>query len=515
MKALYLTTCILLIGNFYAQIEYKILDQNNVAARVTNMGILFHDYYGSGPAYEVPKGSGNHLIQYANFWFAGTDLNDAIHMSQGWVEPIYSDVFPGPYSTEGDYSSNENWKVWTICQSEIDIFNTWWESTLPGADPVEDIQASGTELLNRLWNWPAHGDISLGQAFNIAPFYDRNQDGVYDPLVGDYPVIKGCCATYMVQNDADGLHTNTGTAPIGLEMHYMIYQYESDDYINDATFIDVMAINRGIVTYPQFAHGLVIDSDLGFAGDDFMGSDSINNMLYFYNGDNDDEMHYGVNPPAFGIVSLNRDAASCAPYSHSTSNQAAWNMLQGKKQDGGSWTNPGNTPTNFVFSGDPGNITEWSEMSTSGIPGDRSGIMTHNDGSFVPGDTIFQSYAILYARAGDHIHNVQILKQQAASVKLFYADDTLMCSSYVAGIEGRQKIDFAVHPNPSEGFITLDLDSYDKIEVGVLQPDGKTVFTQQLKTGKKTLDLSSLPRGIYFLKIDSEKGSNIQKIILR
>ena len=41
--------------------------------------------------------------------------------------------------------------------------------------------------MNRIFNWPAHGDIGIGQDYWLAPFYDYDNSGDYDPNAGDIP----------------------------------------------------------------------------------------------------------------------------------------------------------------------------------------------------------------------------------------------------------------------------------------------------------------------------------------
>ena len=58
-----------------------------------------------------------------------------------------------------------------------------------------------------------------------------------------------------------------------------------------------------------------MDGDIGYYGDDYIGSDSSRNMMFFYNGDAFDEggggtLGYGDNPPAVGLVSLANDFQS-------------------------------------------------------------------------------------------------------------------------------------------------------------------------------------------------------------
>ncbi|MDB4082974.1 hypothetical protein N9502_01770 [Vicingaceae bacterium] len=49
-------------------------------------------------------------------------------------------------------------------------------------------------------NWPAFGDTTLGVSKDLAPFFDANNNGCYDPQNGDYPVIKGDEALYWINH---------------------------------------------------------------------------------------------------------------------------------------------------------------------------------------------------------------------------------------------------------------------------------------------------------------------------
>jgi hypothetical protein len=56
---------------------------------------------------------------------------------------------------------------------------------------VNAINDPNYEIPKGIKNWPAHGDVSKGQAANLAPFIDVDNDGVYSPELGDYPSIPG------------------------------------------------------------------------------------------------------------------------------------------------------------------------------------------------------------------------------------------------------------------------------------------------------------------------------------
>ena len=55
------------------------------------------------------------------------------------------------------------------------------------------------------------------------------------------------------------------------------------------------------------------DDDLGFAGDDYVGCDTLLNLGYTYNGDNNDEGYYGTPPPAVGHMFVQPPIISAEP----------------------------------------------------------------------------------------------------------------------------------------------------------------------------------------------------------
>ncbi len=517
-----------------AQTNTAILDVNNSSAFISNSGTVFSNTTNSTLGYEIPKGSGISAINGVQFWFAGKE-NNTVHTTFGGSSAL-TDVFHGPYSTTGNYtdpSYQTIWgeSVWHICQSEIDQFVLWYDcangdTSIISAADCANIMTPSSELLTRIINWPATNAMEPTTYF-LAPFFDRNLDGMYNPLQdGDYPIIKGCCAVYMIQNDSAGTHTYTRTTPIGIEMHYMFYQYSTFDYLNDATFVDVMAINRGTTNYPEFTHGISVDADLGNPLDDFFGCDSTENLMYFYNGDNNDELngqtngYYGFNPPAIGIVSLENPISSCTPSSPATTASERWNLMNGKKANGTAWTKPAGNPTPFVYSGNPINSSDWSEVTASNVPGDRRAIMTTTDGAFNSGDTILESYAFIYSRTGNNLNNVQDILSIADYAQTFYTTQSqVQCGSdNTWGIKEikQNKNGMDLYPNPSTGKFTISNTMSTQMTIEIMDLTGKTVFTTKtMNSTSTTIDISDKPKGVYFVKVITSSGESVKKIILQ
>ena len=433
------------------------------------------------------------------------------------------DVDRGPYSSTGDYSdpSYDNPYTISICQSEIDAFSLWWECNNGLAVPgCSDAQQPSNDVLSSIYNWPGNGNTSLGQSQQLAPYFDRNGDGVYDPIgQGDYPIIKGCCATYMIQNDAGKLHTYSGTDPIGIEMHYLFYQYGANDLLYNTTFMDVMAINKGEVDYPNFSQGFYVDGDLGSYGDDYMGSDSLNNMMFFYNADNMDENGYGVDPPALGIVALETPLTSVVPYSSNNMNSVAGAAYQmnGLKYDSSPWIDPDGNTTTFAFSGNPNDTTQWSMMSAANaVPSDNRSLMNTTYNQFNAGDTVKQSYAIIYSRVGNHLENAEYLSTLAAEIQAFHdSGDTGCDAGGYLGFDELMHEEIRVYPNPNKGEFIIDGRDLSIKSLRIVDVAGKEIDYSKHSYGTEVkVDLTEKSAGVYLVFITTEYGQHTERIII-
>ncbi|TNE52965.1 MAG: T9SS type A sorting domain-containing protein [Bacteroidetes bacterium] len=324
-----------------------IIEFNDVKALMEPGGLLFLDR-ANGAAYEVPKGGGVMAIYAGSLWMGGTDVNGQLKLAAQrfrdsgvdfWTGPLTVTQGSGnydPLSPVGDNARRDYGeatiipeqclaydKFFSISKAEVVQFAAWYEYNLnPIGDPVE---APSNESMNRINNWPAHGDVSLGQDFYLAPFYDNNQDGVYDPLEGDHPwyddilgrddvecgvdrriTLFGDETHWWVFNDKGNIHGETGGDPIGMEIRAQAFAFATDDEINRMTFYNYELINRGTQTLQDTYFSKYVDSDLGNYNDDYVGCDVTRGLGYCFNGDLLDEQNtssqgYGANPPAIGV----------------------------------------------------------------------------------------------------------------------------------------------------------------------------------------------------------------------
>ena len=511
-----------------AQISSTNLDHNNVSAYISDVGTYFFNFSNSSQGYEVPKGSGINAIYSTQFWFAGKNVTNEILFVQGGTPSQGTDLFNGPISGPGTYDTQQYldlWEdsMWEFCQSEIDAYRLWWACDNGVLTPAEcqNVNPPSFEIMNKIYSWPAHGDVALGQAYFLAPYFDYNFDGQYKPQDGDYPLIKGCCATYMIQNDAAHSHSYTNTDSLGIEIHTMFYQYKTSDYLNDVTFVELKAFNRSTNNYSEFTHSIIVEADLGNYSDDYFGCDSLSNCMFFYNGDNNDEnngfnLGYGIDPPAIGVVSLEKEMTSCVAFNSGSSIMANWNLMQGLDVNGNSWVDPNLNTTSFVYSGNPNDPSEWSAYN-SGIPtGDARGISSHNYGSFNSGDAITQTYAILYLRDGSHLENAQQIIDLSGEVKTFY-DSNLndICEETELGIFEEALNDILIYPNPSNGVFNLSTGHSGPINLFVYDVTGKIIFESNSENYQfMEINLSNRSKGLYTLKVQIDLNFVTKKLVI-
>ncbi|MCB9224506.1 MAG: T9SS type A sorting domain-containing protein [Crocinitomicaceae bacterium] len=305
------------------------LEFNNVKALIHTGGNLWQISGQNFSQYEVPKGSGVMALFTSALWLGGIDVNGqlkiaAVRYRQG------NDYWAGPLTTSGEAEiiPSECLKYdqhFVISQDEVREFDAWFKAgekdALEGTSTQSDLFPE-YEIPNSIIDWPAHGDPGLGQDYYLAPFYDRNEDGNYDPQDGDYPwydiekeldcstdrtvTLYGDQTVWWVMNDKGNIHTETGADPLGMEIRCQAFAFATNDEINNMTFYNYELVNRSTQTLYNTYFGVFIDAALGGPYDDYVGCDVARGLGYCYNGnafDADDGgfKGYGSNPPAVGV----------------------------------------------------------------------------------------------------------------------------------------------------------------------------------------------------------------------
>jgi len=72
----------------------------------------------------------------------------------------------------------------------------------------------------------------------------------------------------------------------------------------------------------------------------------------------------------------------------------------------------------------------------------------------------------------------------------------------------------SVYPNPSSGIFVLETGKINNAQVEITNVVGSVVFVSEIKNTTSTIDLSALPKGVYFLKLKCNEGAAMKKITI-
>lgn len=497
--------------------DTAMLDTNNISAKIRSDGRLFE-------IFEVPKGSGLKTIFAGNIWIGGIDAGGQLHIAAQTYAQNGADFFYGPMASNysaASYTSTYN-NVWKVSKSTINYH-------------IANYTTGGYVVPASIANWPGNGNIANGEAAVLAPYFDVNSNGTYDPANGDYPYIRGDQAVFYMVNDDKQAHGETGGTKLGIEVHGMAYSFASaaDSALWHTVFVNFQIINRSVNNYDSVYFGAWTDMDLGNYIDDYVGSDSLLNMYYTFNSDNFDDPVYGNNPPAQGSVFLNYTISKYVYYNNDftvTGNPSTashfYQYLKGRWKDNtpltyGGTGYGGTTPANLMFSGDPVSGTGWTEAGEGNVPADRRGMMSVGPFSLSSGQKICVDVAYPFARdyAGNNITSITVLRQRVKDIQAFYNSQGYVCPFVTSVNEINFMTNFiSVYPNPAKGKFNIRYDKLQKTynyELGIFNVLGEKVYQSVITNPKSEIDLSQQPSGIYFIKIYDREKNYTGKIIIQ
>jgi hypothetical protein len=327
---------------------FKFLQINNVRARINTGGDMWWDLPGGiGAQYFVPASGSATSLFSGSLWIGGLDINNQLKLAALRYRQVGQDYWTGPLTIDGTAAIDEetcnDWdKHFQIKRADIDEYIKHTDTETGAFIPSPDYQIPEYFYPDK---YPAHGDISKGQSYYLAPFKDADGDGSYDPTKGDYPyyditnelcplnyagdptyvptptmeselyenyfggilvdqVLKGDETLWWVFNDKGNIHTETDGAAIGMEIRAQAFAFSTNDEINNMTFYSYEIINRSTYVLTQTYFCPWVDTDLGYGWDDFVGCDVERGLGYCYNGNPVDEggpEAYGDQPPAVGV----------------------------------------------------------------------------------------------------------------------------------------------------------------------------------------------------------------------
>ena len=395
--------------SFYFTIDSKQMNGNNISTWYRNNGSFNRDPITGNSGFEWPKDSLK-FARYASGLWIGAKVGDDTLICLAEYDYEY---LPGYIDNNGNPQGAD--------------------------DPLRRIYVinKGDTISSDYLNWPVDQGAYVNE--NGKPYLMGNQTMFYTYTDG-YPEVHENSAGHTAPLKAQILQTNwCFNQPFGT--------------LKDVIFTEYRIINRSNLPWTKCYIAQWTDDDLGSATDDANGCDSILNLGYIYNFDNNDDT-YGLNPPAVGFLyikggitespddtvkyysppgsnniiikpnykniitsSINTLLKSHPIYGDPSNYKQTYQCLEGKSRGNAYWINPQTGNASFYpYSGNPESGTGWN-MDNSG---DRRFLISTGPLTLNPGDTQIVIIAQLIARGSNNLNSVTKLKRSAEVVQKFF-----------------------------------------------------------------------------------------------
>ena len=545
-----------------AQAPFATMDTvniNNIGAAVLVHGDMWWDPATGTQNCEFPTGSGKNMNSASALWMSGYDGSGQLHVAAQTYRQSGNDYWPGPLTSDTlTYTTSQNWaKIWKVNSTDIQSFLGITTHTTTNT-PQSILTWPGKGNVNAQGN----GGVPLTITNDMAPFVDINANGIYEPLLGEYPDIKGDQAVWWVFSDNGPTHTASEGKPIGMEVHAMSYAYKRGTLIDDVVYYDYTITNQSLNNYSNMRMAIWDDAALGWYYDNFIGFDSLWRMGVIYKGTNYDGAgggnpvnSYGPNPPISAVTMIvlpgdvgniyvpagsfdyyNNDASVIGnpgadtivnPLTDTIANPGTDtqcnNYMRAKLRYGQHFTDdfagPG-IPTvgygsgpdcNYVFPGDPSDRTQWSECSCNNNPGDRRFVLSSNDFTLNAGSTAHFVFALIVAdtfAGGCPVASFKGIRIVADTAWGNYYNPPTQ--SYTASISTTSTIQ--IFPNPAFNELNI-VNNYSTGEayIAIYNTLGQKINLPITQNGTgDIIDVSSLPTAMYYLVY---RKDNIQKTV--
>lgn len=284
------------------------LSINNVRVRLLGGGDMWWDF--NDGKYIVPNVTpGSGLSEVASIfagaiWLGGFEFDEFGNpanlkmAAQTYRSNTANDFWPGPLDLNGGTTEE-------TCDNWDKHFRVTGEDILAHISAFNSSDFDCEAVPNSIKGWPGKGNTEFAGIngfslpdLDLAPFFDNDGDGLYDPCQGDFPIIEmiGCPTTgepsrvafademiWWVFNDNGGIHTRTTADPIRMEVQTLAFAYQTGDEVNDMTFYRYKLTNRSAITIDSTYFGKWVDADLGCPTDDFIGCDVDRSLMFIYN----------------------------------------------------------------------------------------------------------------------------------------------------------------------------------------------------------------------------------------
>lgn len=514
-----------------------VLQRNNIKAVVQSNGALFQDF--SQGQFIVPYAPGQPEItalRGAGLWLGGLDAGGNLKVAaQLYNQNGMADFQTGLHPENATGFSPLN-KIWRVTREQIEAHRADFADNGVVDNPISAI-----------FGWPGKdnlffSDYNQGMTLpftpsNLAPYWDNDGTGTYDPHRGDFPVlgIRGCLENAPIADEMlwfafhDAIaHTQTGGQRMNVEVQATVFTYgcqEADNPLNDVVFVNYKIISLGVEQIFDTYFGIFTDIEIGNFNDDFAGCDPDRQLIFGYNSDPDDEGFYGANPPVVAIDFLRGPLSEGAqevpvralfPIGNNGIDPGTpveyYRLLSGQQVDGTAVANGG-----FPYPDDPNDPSGDSEVTADNTPGNRRMLSTFGPFRLDPGavNELIVAFSFTQQPGATPLENVAAMYDRVDVLQNHFdgcfSNLGNSCSPLVSSDEETigARVEMKVMPNPASNEVRVLFSGQEVRRLEVYDATGKKVSELFRETGASEwrLPVGQLPSGIYWVKAQGEDGS--------
>jgi len=549
--------------------QTAMLNAQNADALISNGQGMWENQNTNDANYYTPSGSGKSVFYASGFWIGGLDESQNLHLAATKYNNSGHDFFAGPITTDGSATPtncDDYDRLFKITRIMVETHLAYYNAL--GNGTANEEFPFGYDIPLDILEYPAQGNTSIGEAEYLAPFFDYNNDGVYDANSGDCPLfsgmgivsdcntcdqLQGDVAYFWINNDTGNYHTESEGEQLGIEIHNTAYAFPNSmtSQISKSTFYQKKIINRSNLDYHDVYIGIYVDADIGNSTDDYVGCDIARKIGYAYNGDPLDEPissspGYGANPPAAGVVFLNEPLAisnnidddndgiidnenlgmsgfiyyniSGVGVNDPDYPSEYYYYLKGYWKDGAPLTYGGNGhdnntgvvtshmfPDDFVLDGfDP-----WTEPTVGTPPGDRRFLMTAGPFDLNAGEDVCIHFATVVGFPTENLTAIEVMKNNADYISNQF---DVYCNSMPTAIVSHESMSSEITWNPQSNLLSIKTTKNESIQLTILNSIGQIVVENSFEK-QITKTLNQLKPGVYIIKIQDSKGNMTTKKI--
>lgn len=514
------------------------LSANNIKARINNGGDLFFDGSDGIFSYQPAAGTPSSIFAAA-LWMGGVDPGGNLKLSAlTYRLPNKTEYAAGPLdpvtgTTDADICANWD-KVFSTTRQRVLDFKanlaTWIANPQAAIAQYPDIM--GWPGMDNPHFQEVNGFV-LPSNQGLAPFTDANNDGVYNPLMGDAPAVQlagqapflPTQLNWSVFNDVGAAHQASGGNSIGMEVQLTSWAFESADApLNNTIFTSHKMIYRGFENVDSFFVGIWADFDLGCYLDDYIGCNPGTRTFYAYNQDAVDGQPgvfcngtptFGTETPVQSATFLDRsfdkfiyfdNPSVGTPLPAYTDPQLPieyYNYLTGRLKDGSGINQGSPDSVSYVFPDDPSDPNGWSMCTAGSSFADRRVVASSKFGLLQPGAVNQLTTAwILHpnipgpcsiAGMTDDVEVIQDIFDQG-----FSGITPVHIPGWASGVK--------VAPNPAADEIVLQFPGVAVQSTKAFDLQGRLMYSSRNTSGEmQRVAVQQWPAGTYIFQLATEK----------